>query len=226
MPNRYWKYSIKSFVLIILVLSTAIGNAQTRDLDIHSMNKEIDRLSNMLTKLKAEQANSNRLALEINSPGSESPRRDKQRLQALRNKQAESRSRIDALTQEIVKISKQLEDPNKRFALAKRMQRVQTVKLVDSESSLEDTSIASETISARSIDLSAVKLVRQGKTLDQARLLVIDKLSKDQVLNFYQTLDKQDRFELYDIADEIVLSEDVEVMEARRSAIYFYFYTQ
>jgi len=39
-------------------------------------------------------------------------------------------------------------------------------------------------------------------------------------------LDKDARYELYDIADEIVRSDKIELVDARRSAIYFYLFTK
>jgi hypothetical protein len=81
-------------------------------------------------------------------------------------------------------------------------------------------------ISSRSIDLAAVKLVRKGNSLDQARLLTIDQLTDDQVQDFYRGLAKVDRYELYDIADEISVSEKIDLLKARRAAIYFYLYTR
>jgi hypothetical protein len=86
--------------------------------------------------------------------------------------------------------------------------------------------ISANNITSRSIDLAAVKLIRQGKSLDQARLLVIDQFSNEQVLTFYRDLPQQARYKLYDIADEVASSDGVDLIDARRSAIYFYLFTR
>ncbi len=127
---------------------------------------------------------------------------------------------------DIIKISKQLEDPRKRYALAKRMQTRRTPGIASEAKETKDTTADLDAVSARSIDLAAVKLVRQGKSLDQGRLLLIDQLSTEQVLTFYRKLPKEARYELYDIADEISTSDGIELSDARRSAIYFYLFTK
>mgnify|MGYP006919310220 CR=1 FL=1 len=217
---------IRSILLIVIILSPAYAQSQSKESDIRALHVEIDKLSEMVTKLKAEQARAYSLEAEIKSPTADFGRRDSLRLVRLKRKQVESRARIDQITLDIVKISQQLADPGKRYALAKRMQQARvTQKAAPLEGVLDSTAVL-EVLTARSIDLSAVKLVRQGKSLDQARLLTIDRLDNKQVLAFYEDLNKEARYELYDIADEIVRSEKVELVDARRSAIYFYLYTK
>ena len=208
------------------MLAPLIALSQSQDSNVRRLHREIDKLSEMVTKLKAEQARSHKLETELKSPPADFNKRDSLRLVHLRRKQAESRARIDQITLDIIKISKQLEDPGKRYALAKRIQQTRLAQqAIEPENTLDSTAV-SQVISARSIDLSAVKLVREGKSLDQARLMTIDKLSDEQVLRFYQGLKKEARYELYDIADEIVISDKVELVDARRSAIYFYLFTK
>lgn len=213
-------------ILPIFMLVPLVMIAQTKDSDVRTLHREIDKLSNMVEELKAEQARAYRLEDEIKLPQSDFNKRDSLRLVKLRRKQAESRARIDLITLEILKLSKALEDPGRRFALAQRMKRPQVQNQQVESEAPEDSTITPEKVSARSIDLAAVKLVREGKSLDQARLLTIDSLDDEQVLIFYQDLEKSARYELYDIADEIVASEGVELVDARRSAIYFYLFTK
>jgi len=213
-------------ILLAFMLVPLVMVAQTRDSDVRTLHREIDKLSEMVEKLKAEQARSYRLEDEMKLPQSDFNKRDSLRLVKLRRKQAESRARIDQITLEILKLSKALEDPGRRHALAQRMKRPPTQKPPEVLEDSKDSTKTTEKVSARSIDLAAVKLVRQGKSLDQARLLTIDSLSEDQVLAFYRELEKTARYELYDIADEIVASEGVTLVDARRSAIYFYLFTK
>lgn len=221
------KYIIRLTILVFIILLPTFGQSQSRDSDVRSLNREIDRLADMLTKLKAEQAKARTFDVELETPTQDYSKRDSLRLRAVKRKQADSRARIDALTLQVLKISKQLEDPGKRYALAQRMKRnEQAQNSIPNEIGVEDTSNVPMVVSSRAIDLSAVKLVRQGKTLDQARLLIIDQLTQHQVLDFYRGLEKQARFELYDIADEIAASENMDLTESRRSAIYFYLFTK
>ena len=226
MLNMNRKNNIRSILFISIILTPLIALSQSRDADVRALHREIDILSEMVTKLKAEQARSYNLDYEMNSPSTGFNKRDSLRLLSLRKKQTESRAKIDRLTQDIIKISKQLEDPGKRYALAKKMQEPKVTQKTASHDTEADSAETLEVISARSIDLSAVKLIRKGKSLDQARLMTIDGLSDGQVLTFYHNLQKADRYELYDIADEIVIADKIELVDARRSAIYFYLFTK
>ncbi|NQT61396.1 MAG: hypothetical protein HQ556_00420 [Candidatus Marinimicrobia bacterium] len=217
---------IRSILLIVIMLSPLIAQSQSKDADVRALHREIDKLSEMVTKLKAEQARSYSIEAEIKSPSAGFNKRDSLRLVRLKKKQAESRVRIDQITLDIIKISKRLEDPGKRYALAKRMQQPKVVQKVPRPKGEPDSTEVPQVVTARSIDLASVKLVRKGKSLDQARLLTIDALSNGQVLKFYQNLDKNARYELYDIADEIVRSDKIELVDARRSAIYFFLFTK
>ncbi len=217
---------IRSIILVVLILSPLFAQSQSKQSDVRALHREIDKLSNMVTKLKAEQARSYRLDAEIKTPNASFDISDSLKLVRLKRKQAESRARIDQITLDIITISKQLEDPGKRYALAKRMQQPKVIQIAASQQELQDSTGIQGVVTARSIDLSAVKLVRKGKSLDQARLLTIDNLSDKQVVAFYQDLNKEHRYELYDIADEIVRSEKVDLVDARRSAIYFYLFTK
>ncbi|MBC8375720.1 MAG: hypothetical protein H8E26_06710 [FCB group bacterium] len=217
---------IRSILLIIIMLSPLVAQSQSKDSDTRALHREIDKLSEMVTKLKAEQARSYSIEAEIKSPSADFNKRDSLRLVRLKKKQVESRVKIDQITLDIIKISKRLEDPGKRYALAKRMQQPKVTQKVSAPKGVPDSTEVLQVISARSIDLASVKLVREGKSLDQARLLTIDALSDGQVLTFYQNLDNNARYELYDIADEIVRSDKIELVDARRSAIYFYLFTK
>ncbi|NQV14364.1 hypothetical protein HQ531_02815 [bacterium] len=216
--------------IIRLLLSTFVVplliQAQVVEPDIKTLNRKIDQLSKMLNQLRAGRSQSQNIHIQMEDPCQDYTKRDSLRLIALRRKQAESRARIDEITMEIIKLSKQLEDPRKRYALAQKIQEQGTNSKSILKSGTPDSTSSPETISARSIDLAAVKLVRQGKSLDQARLLTIDKLSTEQVLAFYRGLPKSARYELYDIADEIAESEGITLEKARRSAIYFYLFTK
>jgi len=226
MLNMNRKNIIRSILLIAMILTPLLALSQSRDSDVRTLHREIDILSAMVTKLKAEQTRSYNLDYEMNSPSTGFNKRDSLRLLSLRKKQAESRAKIDQLTQDIIKISKQLKDPGKRYALAKKMREPKVTQKATDQGTTVDSTEVLEVISARSIDLSAVKLIREGKALDQARLITIDGLSDDQVLSFYHNLQKADRYELYDIADEIVIVDKIELVDARRSAIYFYLFTK
>ena len=151
-------------------------------------------------------------------------RQDSLELLDLKRRETESREQIDRLTQEILEISQKLKDPDKRYALAKKLQE-RGSEPVPGPISDEKPEIQIETISARSIDLAAVDLVREGKSLDQARMMVIDALADDQVLRYYQELPREERYNLYDIADEIMSKEGIDLLNARRSALFFHFYT-
>lgn len=226
MLNMNKTNTIRFIWLAVIILTPLLGQAQPRESNVMALHREIDKLSEMVDKLRAEQAKSYELEAEMKSPPAELGKRDSLRLVRLKRKQAESRARIDQITQDIIKISKQLEDPGKRYALAKRMQQPQAPQTAGPPVTAHDSTEVLGVVNARSIDLLAVKLVRQGKSLDQARLLTIDKLSEKQVFAFYRSLNKVDRYELYDIADEIAISENVELVDARRSAIYFYLFTK
>ncbi len=227
MPSTQRNYNLKPLLMVCLFLLPMLGQAQPKDSDVNALHREIDNLSEMLTQLKAEQSRARRIGYEIETPHKDYTKHDSLRLVSLKRKQAESRAKIDEITLDIIQISKQLEDPGKRYALARKIQnpRQRPLPSVDAQVAA-DTSATVKVVSARSIDLAAVKLVRQGKSLDQARLLTIDELSNEQVSAFYRELPREDRYELYDIADEITLSEDVKLPDARRSALYFYLFAK
>lgn len=218
---------IKTILLINTFCITLLAAPQTDEANVKSLHAEIDKLSKMVDQLKSEQANSDRLHSEIYAPTADFNKRDSLRLIQLRRKQAASRARIDQITLDILKISKQLEDPGKRYALAQKMkQSKQPAEPASPSKASPDSSQVLQDVSARSIDLAAVKLVRAGKTLDQARLMTIDSLRNEQVFTFYENLNKTERYELYDIADDIVRAEKVDLLQARRSAIYFYLFAK
>ncbi len=217
---------IRLILLIVLILSPLLGQSQSRDKELRTLHREIDRLSEMVARLKAEQARSTSIDTEMQSRNVDFTRNDSLRLIKLQRKQLASRARIDEITLDIINISKRLEEPGKRYALAKKMQQPKLVQKVGASGVAVDSTTIPQLLTARSIDLSAVKLVRDGKSLDQARLITIDALNEKQVLAFYQELKKEARYELYDIADEIVASDKVELVDARRSAIYFYLFTK
>ncbi len=226
MLNMNRNNTIRSILLLIIVLSPLLALSQSKDSDLRALHREIDKLSEMVTELKAEQTRSYDLEAEIKSPNIDFNKRDSLRLVHLRRKQAESRARIDQITLDIIKISKQLEDPGRRYALAKKIQQSKVVQKDEVQEAKSDSTKNLLVINAQSIDLLAVKLVREGKSLDQARLMTIEALADEQVLEFYQSLKKEARYELYDIADKIVLADKVDLLNARRSAIYFYLFTK
>ena len=149
-------------------------------------------------------------------------RQDSLALLELRKRQAESRQQIETLTLELIQISQQLKDPDRRIALAKKLKEQPLPPKQKPEA--KAAGIAIEVINARNIDLAAVELVRQGQTLDQARMNIIDGLGNDQVLDFYQSLDREERYRLYDTADEILIRDGGDLQSARRGALFFYFY--
>jgi len=153
-------------------------------------------------------------------------RRDSLILADLRQRQVDYRRQIDALTVELLEISEKLKDPDRRYALARKLQeREENPPPGKRVSTPAAKPIHIDNISARSIDLAAVDLVRAGHSLDQARMLIIDDLPDDQVLAFYQNLPRAERYRLYDIADEILAQEGKTMTDARRAALFFYFYT-
>lgn len=220
------KVLIRSRFFALIFLVPLYTFAQSRAAHIDDLHREIDKLSDMVTKLEAERARSSDIQSQVNSATADFSVRDSLRLVRLKRKQSESRARIDQLTLDIIKLSKQLEDPRKRYALAKKLKQEKLQPASATPKSISGSTEAPEIIDARSIDLLAVKLVREGKSLDQARLLTIESLSDEQVRTFYYNLGKEDRYELYDIADEIVRSENVKLVNARRSAIYFYLFAK
>lgn len=213
-------------ILIVIFFLPLIGQAQSRSTDARALHREIDKLSKKLSELKSEQNRIRDIDLEIDAPRVDTSKRDSLRVIVLKKRQTESRARIEELTNEVIRISNLLKDPDKRYAMAKKIQHPKVQQQEVSDNTVQDTTAIPEVISARSIDLFAVKLVRQGNTLDQARLLTIDELLDGQVQQFYRNLPKDARYELYDIADEIVATEKVDLVDARRSAIYFYLFTK
>lgn len=217
--------NLRSILACCALLPPLFLHAQTAPRDANQLQLKIDELSRAVEQLKAEKSLSGDIDKVLLDHSKGFTIRDSLRLVSLKRKQEESRARIDALTMEIIRISKQLEDPRKRFALAKKMKEEQVAELSPPQEKHESEPAPLDTISAQAIDLEAVKLVREGKTLDQARLLVIDKFSETQVLDFYQSRSKEDRYALYDISDNIIRTEGADVTAARRTAIFFHLFT-
>ena len=216
----------RAYLYLLILLMPSLLASQSQISETERLHSKIDELSQIIDQLKAERSLSGDIKEVLTGHQKDYSKYDSLRLVSLRRKQEESRARIDALTMDVIRLSKQLEDPRKRYALAKKLKRNQIKKLVTPEDDRNESTVVIDSISVRSIDLAAVKLVRQGKSLDQARLLCLDKLTKQQVLGFYQGLAKNERYKLYDIADDIVKSKGSNLVDARRSAIYFYLYTQ
>ncbi|MEA3286537.1 MAG: hypothetical protein U9Q77_04090 [Candidatus Marinimicrobia bacterium] len=225
MRSTSGNFSIRSLIITIIFVFPLLGQSQVARVEVGALHMKIDKLNKMLTQLKADQHRSRNIGVRLETPARDYSKLDSLRLVALHRKQAESRSRIDILTLEIIKLSRQLDDPKRRYALAKRMQEHRTASLAIPDNVCSDTTIPFR-ITARSINLAAVKLIRQGKSLDQARLLIIDNLSNEQVLTFYRDLPRIARYHLYDIADEMANTDAVDLMDARRSAIYFHLFTK
>ncbi|MCF7823453.1 MAG: hypothetical protein K9N35_04705 [Candidatus Marinimicrobia bacterium] len=219
------KFKIHLLLGLLICMLPGLLNAQGKKSEIAILNAKIDQLSQMLEQLKSEQNHSMKLDQELEAPRGDFNKQDSLRLVTLQRKQAASSAKIDALTMDIIKLSRQLEDPKKRYALAKKLKEPKP-RTTLAPTRQKDSSSTIDSVSARSVDLAAVKLIRQGQSLDQARLLTIEKLSDEQVLKFYRGLAKEERYKLYDIADDIVQSEGIEMMNARRSAIYFYLFTK
>lgn len=213
-------------MLVCVLLSPMYLLGQTSASDNAQLHKKIDELSTIIEQLKAERSFSGDIGNTLHEHETDFTVRDSLQLVSLKRKQEESRARIDALTLEVIRLSKHLEDPKKRYALAKRMKENQIKKLNPKKDNPKNEDTVVDTISAQSIDLAAVKLVRKGHSLDQARLLIVDKLTNKQVLDFYQGLKRDDRYRLYDIADNIIEAEGSNVTSARRSAIYFYLFAK
>ncbi|MCF7808417.1 MAG: hypothetical protein K9M49_04205 [Candidatus Marinimicrobia bacterium] len=217
----------KSFITVICVmLIPLVLFGQSSNSETEQLHKKIDELSKIIEQLKAERSFSGDIGNTLQEHQTDFTKHDSLQLVSLKRKQEASRARIDALTLEIIRLSKQLEDPSKRYALAKRMKEKQIKKLNVSSNDPKVANVVVDTISAQSIDLAAVKLVREGKSLDQARLLIIDQLTVKQVLNFYKSLKRDDRYKLYEIADGIVENDGSEITDARRSAIYFFLFAK
>lgn len=219
------RMTFRLIVACYLLALPLVLSGQSSATDTEQLHQKIDELSRIVEQLKAEKSLSGDIGNILDEHARGFTVRDSMRLVSLKQKQEESRARIDALTLEVIRLSKQLEDPNKRFALAKRMKQNQLTKLNPEQNAPNTESSVVDSISAQAIDLAAVKLVREGKTLDQARLLIIDKLTVPQVLDYYQNQSKEDRYALYDISDNIIREEGSDISAARRTAIYFFLFT-
>ena len=118
-------------------------------------------------------------------------------------------------------------DPEKRFALAKKLKEGSPLPTSSKAPDTPSDSTARPTaITARSIDLAAMTYIRRGQSLDQARLKIIEQLPPEKVLDFYQNLSRTERYELYDMADEIARTEHMDLVSARRTAIYFHLFAR
>ncbi len=226
MPKSVNASFTKTLLITLLMMFPLAVLTQQAPPTLKDLQHEIDQLNEVITRLEADQMRSRTLHHKSTDAGKVFTKHDSLRLKYLNRRQRELRAQIDVLAVEILKISKALQDPNKRYALAKKIQQASPPNQPGSVKKAQDIPPKAGPVSARSIDLAAVNLVRQGKTLDQARLLVIDELSIEQVNTFCHNLPKSDRHDLYDIADDIVAAEGVDLNDARRSAIYFYLFAK
>ncbi len=143
-------------------------------------------------------------------------------LRELQQRQAASRRQIDALTMDLIEISRKLKDPDRRMALARKLKDGSAPRAEPPPGNHDSL----EEINPRDIDLAAVELIRQGQTLDQARMAVIEDIGSDRLSQFYKDLPREDRYHLYDIADEIMDRKKSDLDAARREALFFFFYVQ
>ena len=219
-----FRHALTSTLTALLFLAfSAWSQAGTSQLP----NQDVKQLTLTLHQLKAEQSRARHLQDKLTADNSDYSARDKQRLQVLKRKQAESRMRIDALTMELIRLTEQLQDPEKRLALAKKLQQgPPPPATVETASNQTDSTNQTIPVSARSVDLEAMQYIREGQSLDQARLTIIENLRPEDVLTFYQELPREERYELYDMADEIARTEHTDLVAARRTAIYFYLFAR
>jgi len=215
-------FSLRLAIVALFILFPLLTQAQSTTPKIEVLQNKIEYLSKVIVQLKSDQNESETSQVGLLVKENNFTQKDSLRVNSLLQKQKLLRVRVDALTLDLINISKQIKDPGTRHALAKKMRQSQSDNLVKSP----DTPLDNPQISARSIDLEAVKLIREGKTLDQARLLTIDQFSIEQINEFYRALSKPDRHDLYDIADDIVNTDSVNLTSARRSAIYIFFFTR
>lgn len=149
---------------------------------------------------------------------------DKHRKRVLLKKQDQMRGQLDILSMQLLWINEQLQNPDTRVALSKKMKEAPPTT-PNTVSVKEDDPQPSLPITARSIDLAAVELIRnEGLSLDQARLAIIEGFSEDQVAQFYKALSREERYALYDVIDKAMFDESYEFNLARKSAIFFHLY--
>jgi hypothetical protein len=228
--NQYFwdiiKMRFRSIITALILIIPAILWGQSDLHDAEQLQNKIEELSGVIEKLKAERHLSDDLHNVLRSQATYFSVKDSIQLVRLRQKQMASRARIDALTYEVIQISQQLQDPKRRYALAVKMQERKKAAIHPTKSVTYKEPSVIDSLSNKSIDLAALSLVRQGMTMDQARLKIIDLIPAEQIVEFYHDLSKEDRYSLYDLADNIIKSEGSEVSEARRTALYFYFYSE
>jgi|GEM_PF-336047 len=148
---------------------------------------------------------------------------DKLKKDRLDREQTRIRAQLDILSTQLLYIDEKLREPKTRVALSKKVQapRQQTVGGKSPKTPQRNP----VKIDARSIDVAAIPLIREkGLSLDQARLHIIEQFTPQQVATFYASLEKADRYALYDIIEVALEDGDIDFELARKSAIFFHFY--
>ncbi len=194
---------------------------------LHSLEEKVDRLTNVLDKLT--QALSNQLPPkpkpqpEPSKPDQKPSRlslftwEDSLALLELQQKETAIRRQIGALTLEIIRLTDEVERRKRRLRPSSVMTKGAPTPEPTSPPVLHQ-------VSAAAIDSAAAPLLEKGRSIEEARLEIINHIP-DQVLAAYlKSLSPQTRHTLYEQIDEIQVRDNVSYNQARRMAIYFHLY--
>jgi len=154
-------------------------------------------------------------------------KKDQLKKRRLIREQARIRAQLDILSNQLLFIDEKVRDSETKIALAKKLKQPKTDPVKPEKPESTRAAEKPRELTSQAIDFAAMNLIREeGLSLDQARLQIIEGLTSKQVASFYATLDKAQRHELYDIIDNAMENEDLDFEVARKSAIFFHFYTQ
>ena len=212
---------------LLLILIPAGTYGQDLAVDTLGSESDISKLQDIVSTLQAEHQRSDRLTSQIIASRLILTRQDSLELRQTKEQQKSIRARIDILTMQLLWISERLQDPRTRHALARKMQTAARSVSAPHPTSAVEPVPQTGPVTARYIDLAAVRLIREeGLSLDQARLQVIEALSPEQISSYYAGLSREDRYALYDMIDEAVQTDSLSFDIARKSAIFFQLYAQ
>ena len=195
---------------------------------LRSLENKVDRLTAVLDKLT--QTLSNQLSPQRETPPKtpeakpEPPKpemftlEDSLALLELQRREAALRSQIGALTLEIIRLTDELE----------RRKRHLPVNATATEAPLaapnQPLPPVVEEVSAAAIDSAAQTLLAQGKSLEEARLEVINHIPDQALAAYIKSLPPKTRHALYERIDTIQVRDNVSYSQARRMAVYFHLY--
>lgn len=143
----------------------------------------------------------------------------------LRERQRQIRHQLETVSLEINEIAQQAKDPDSKKSLIKKLKAERGLDVKDAEPEPLNRTVLKE-ISRAEIDVASITYVRDGFSLDKARLMVLESLDDDDVIRYYQTLEDKDRYRLYDLMDRLQYENKLPVRQARKTAIYFFLYTE